>query len=154
MYAALAVLNSFLEFAESEGISLDPMRLERLVVVSEGWHVALYGESLIDEPILAEEYGPIVETLHDRLLPLGMDKIVEPLANQVSRVEIVPTKDVEARRFLLQIWKTHRHYHGVALANMTVTADSPWSTTIKNHEGEDRPVIEKWLWASYYQAVE
>lgn len=151
MNGADAIGNYFLGIARREGAFLNPMGLERLVILSEAWHLTLFGRSLICESILAESYGPSVPSLRDFLMPLGNEPVLEDLQRPDEPVRRVATEDVETREFLDRIWEAHRGYNAIALANMTVTDDSPWRAAIEKHPSEERPVIEKRLWISYYQ---
>ena len=55
-YNAIAVANYFIDKAKADGVPLTHMKLQKLIYFAHGWHLALYGEPLIDEEIQAWEF--------------------------------------------------------------------------------------------------
>ena len=55
-YNALVVANYFIDKAKAEGVSLTPMKLQKLIYMAHGWHLALYDKPLIDEQFQAWDY--------------------------------------------------------------------------------------------------
>lgn len=52
-YPAIAIANYFLKLGKERGIAINPMKLNKLVYLAHGWHLALYDLSLIDEMVEA-----------------------------------------------------------------------------------------------------
>jgi len=54
----LAVANYLIGKAQSEGRSITPMQLIKLVYIAHGWTLGLYDQPLIGEQVEAWTYGP------------------------------------------------------------------------------------------------
>ncbi len=54
--SAKLVANYFLKKAAAEGVTLDPMKLQKLVYIAHGWHLGLLGAPLLRSPIEAWTY--------------------------------------------------------------------------------------------------
>src|SRR5262245_29920187 len=74
-YSALAVANYFLDLAKAKGLALDPMKLQKMIFFAHGWSLALYDEKLIDEPIQAWQYGPVVQSVYHEFKSFGAARI-------------------------------------------------------------------------------
>jgi uncharacterized phage-associated protein len=56
------VANDFLDLARRDGEILDPMKIQKLVYLAHGWHLALHGPALIKQQVEAWPYGPVIRT--------------------------------------------------------------------------------------------
>ena len=61
---AKAVANYFLDKAKNAHRPLTPMKLQKLVYIAHGWHLALFDASLIRERVQAWRWGPVIEDLY------------------------------------------------------------------------------------------
>ena len=53
------------------GVPMTNLRLQTLVYLAQGWHLAKYGKPLFDAPIEAWPQGPVVREIHDRFEEFG-----------------------------------------------------------------------------------
>ena len=75
-YSAMAIANYFLKSYEEKGIP--PLKMQKLVYIAHGWHLALYKEPLVaDEYAEAWEYGPVFPSLHHEFKYRGRLPIIE-----------------------------------------------------------------------------
>jgi hypothetical protein len=72
---AFAIANHMIAQAEQNGMPMDQMKLQKLLYFAHGWHLALTGTPLVDEPILAGPNGPLVGSVHDALVRMGTDDL-------------------------------------------------------------------------------
>jgi uncharacterized phage-associated protein len=60
-YPAAAIANEFIKVAKRNGVLLTPMKLQKLVYFAHGWYLALLGKPLINEPVEAWKFGPVIQ---------------------------------------------------------------------------------------------
>ena len=78
-YDPVTVANRFIELAASKDRALTSMQLNKLTYVAHGFYLAINKRPLIDEPVQAWKYGPVVPSLYRRLKPYGGDPIPEKI---------------------------------------------------------------------------
>src|SRR5947207_6082839 len=89
-YTSKAVANYFLDLAENNGKTVDPLQIQKLVYFSQGWHLALTDRSLIKEIIQAWPYGPVIPALFHEFKRWGNAPIRER-ASDFALVDRKPT---------------------------------------------------------------
>jgi uncharacterized phage-associated protein len=122
-YPALAVANYFIHKAALEGRQIDPLKLQKLIYFANGWHLALYGRPLVQEPIHAWKYGPVVASVYHTFKHYGAGGIEVPAEGGF----MVPTEDHEAREVLDKVWELYGHYSGIQLSNLSHDPQGPWA---------------------------
>ena len=155
-YNAAAVANWFLARAERDGVSLDPIKLQKLIYFADGWCLALTDKPLIDEHIEAWDYGPVVPSIYHEFKDFGRNAITrratafEPRPGKIAGfatflnskiVEPEIRDDPDTEQLLERIWRVYGKFSGVQLANMTHAPDSAWhkarATTPDGRKGTD-----------------
>lgn len=142
-YSARAVANFFIDKAQSLGITLTPLKLQKLVYYAHGWHLALKGEPLITETIEAWQFGPVIHSLYHEFRDLGSAPITRNaqkfklVGDEVkSVIPRIPNDAVEDRAFLERIWDVYKDYTAIQLSNMTHAPGSPWSKVVEPFSGK------------------
>ena len=116
---ALEIADWFLATAKSEGRSLRPMKLQKLVYFAYGWYYYYYDASLFAEKFYAWPPGPVVEELYRKYEPFrGRPILVENLS--------VPDFDEDVTGLLENIWKNFAKYSDSDLRVETNRLNSPW----------------------------
>jgi uncharacterized phage-associated protein len=146
-YDALSIANYFLERARLLGESLDHMKVQELVYLANGEHIAIKGQPLINDQVEAWRYGPVIPSLHHAfhppgdppfdlpatyLVPPGLEVRLEVTSPEAIE-DVVPTIDAPSapdhdfvRALLDRVWQTYGSYTGIELSNMTHEPGSPW----------------------------
>ena len=62
--SALAVANQFIQLGIADGRPVDPMKLQKLVYIAEGWSLVKRHETFLRENVEAWPYGPVVPQLY------------------------------------------------------------------------------------------
>ena len=148
-YDARAVANYFLDLASSEGRSLDPMGIEKLVYFAHGWHLAVFETPLVEQPVEAWQYGPVIRDLYQSFKEFGTNWIKRLATKDGVPPRIENTEETKDTRALLnRVWSVYKNYSSIQLSNLTHLPDSPW--TITREKGE--AVIDNSLIEEYFQA--
>lgn len=153
-WSAKSVANYLLELAEEDGMTIDPLQMQKLVYFCEGWHLALVGTSLVREQFEAWKRGPVVPDLYHSLKHFGAQPISGRLKKfdfEESRVvEFEPINDRVARDLAKEVWSVYKRYTGPQLVGLTHLPGSPWDVTWKNANGApdariDKNLIKDWF---------
>ncbi|MEQ9867412.1 Panacea domain-containing protein [Pectobacterium aroidearum] len=138
-YSAIAVANAFIERAKHYGINdLSPMKLQKLVYFAHAWHLALTGKPLIDEPVCAWRYGPVVPSVYNAFRGYGSGHIPTPaVAYEYSQgvpFPIIPTvNDKESAHLIDAVMNTYGNQSAIFLSNLTHQTGSAWDVTKDDH---------------------
>ena len=156
-YKAKAVANFFLDCASAEKKKLDPMKLQKLLYVAHGWHLALDNEPLIDERVEAWRYGPVIPSLYHEFKGVGSG----PIEGYATRFNIHKLEFEEPRiddadpivDFLERIWDVYGEFTAVQLSNMTHQPESPWGKTWSQNRGVRNLNISNDVIGEHYQEI-
>ena len=157
-YSAKAVANCLLSKFGRHGIS--PLKLQKLVYLAHGWHLALFDEPLIeDEYAEAWQYGPVFPSLYHEFKHRGRLPIINPATEaEVTKpgnfdVEYttpnVPRSDKRTRKMLNRIWEVYGKFSDTQLSAISHRQGSPWETTriadpVRNNANIDDRVIKEY----------
>ena len=129
-HSALEVAKWFLNHnANEQKINNDTeyisdLKLQKLLYYAYGCYLALFGEKLFSEPILAWQHGPVVDEVYQEYKGFGASGI-----NTFERVSDIFTTDEE--NVLTWVYNTFGQYTAWALRNMT-HRETPWKDTPQN----------------------
>ena len=140
-----AIANAFLERAKSEGRTLTPLQVQKLVFLAHGWSLSLRGKGLIDEPIQAWTYGPVIRSLYDDFKSFGSDPIFQFATVYDNGEFTTPVeRSPEAASIFNFVWDRYKELTAGQLSRLTHLPGSPWSQVGKNE------FIPNWLVKKYY----
>ena len=97
-----------------------PMHALKLVYLSHGWMLGIHDQPLINEPIEAWTYGPVVPSIYHRYKSFGGDPItVVPVdrSDQLADDQLALIREV--------VW-AYRDYTAGQLSNITHQPGTPW----------------------------
>ena len=121
-YSAKAIANYFIGKSITDPKTpLTPLKLIKLAYVAHGWYLALKDTPLINEPIEAWRYGPVVPSLYQEFKGYGNNTI-----NQLAEAEEIPHEDGYTLDFLNEIWRHYGSWTGLQLSTWTHEEGSPW----------------------------
>lgn len=139
MQSPKSIANFFLELAASSGTPLDPMKLQKLVYYANGWYAGYRKQPLLNEPIEAWPYGPVIPSLYHEFKGYGSDPIRHPATEWNSEAKdfnpVAPPVDQDLRTFLSNIWRSYGGYTGIKLSEMTHAPGGPWDVTWRRSGG-------------------
>ena len=130
MASSAAVANHLLDLAQSEGVSIDHMKLHKLVYIAHGWHLAVCGSPLIDDSIEAWQYGPVVPYLYRQFKECGHQPIntratdYDPATGEfgVAKARF----DDRTKEVMLRVWNAYKGLSAVELSTLTHQSGTPW----------------------------
>ena len=154
-----AVANYFLRKAAEGGRTLTPVEAIKLVYIAHGWSLGLYDKPLIDDPVQARAYGPIVQPVFDAFKRFGTQPITE-------MADVRPNLGDSRRRFgvrtgdeftsqetdlLNRIWEVYGPLKGYELSGITNSEDGPWQSQYKTYG--DNATIPNQLIGAYFKEL-
>ena len=133
-YPAAAIANYLLDRADAAGQTLTQINIQKLVYFAHGWHLGIQGAPLIEEPIEAWQYGPVVRRLYDAFKRFGSQRIETRAVdlqvnakNQVfSLTPRLPATDTFTRSFVDAIFEKYGSLAPFRLVELTHVEGSPW----------------------------
>lgn len=122
------VANYFLSLAdEDEGDYLSNLKLQKLIYYAQGFHLAMYGKLLLDEPIEAWTHGPVIRKLYNLYSSSGAGPIPKPEEVDFS-IFNKRTKDL-----LNEIYAVFGQYSAWKLRDIT-HEEPPWREAYEQGE--------------------
>ncbi len=134
-----------LKLANDQNNPLTPMQVLKLVYISHGWHLGLYGRPLVNEPIEAWQYGPVIPSVYHRYKRFGskfIDDAPEALPSGFDSSEVST---------LNQVFQGYGKRSGVSLSSLTHEPGTPWSITVQ--QSGIGAVISNDLIEDYYRRL-
>ncbi|MEH2504011.1 putative phage-associated protein [Bradyrhizobium sp. AZCC 1578] len=128
-YDSRAVANEILRYAHEKGRNLTIMQLIKLVYVANGWSLALLNHRLIDEPIQAWQYGPVIPTVYQAFNKFGSRPINEYAVQAFSNLAYRADFDPEDLRLIHTVVDSYGHMHAFQLSNSMHQPGTPWTIT-------------------------
>ena len=136
-YNAIAVANYFIDRAKAASSALTPMKLQKLIYFAHGWHIAIYGEPLINEEMQAWDYGPVVSSVYHEFKNYGSTPIDKYATDfDLHTLEIItpriPLDDKRTIALIDKVGDVYEKYNGIQLSNLTHEPTSAWSIVRKS----------------------
>lgn len=123
MKSALTIADAILKLSEPEvGDTVSNLKLQKLLYYIQGFHLALYGEPIFKEEILAWEHGPVVLEVYKKFKEHGSDALPVPEGE-------VTLTDRE-KGLVSEVWKVYGQFSAWRLRDMT-HRERPWLETEK-----------------------
>ncbi len=156
-YSAKEIANYFFELSAKKAIS--PLKIQKLVYIAHSWHLALYGEPLVqDELAEAWKYGPVFPSIYHEFKRFGSGPILEPalawtyfLKKWDSHIPRIKPDDERTIAFLNRIWELYGRFSAGELSAMTHEEGSPWSQIRKKVDPIKNANIDNALIEKYYK---
>lgn len=142
-YPTEEIANWFLSQSEP----INSMKLNKLLYIAHGWHLALSDKPLINENIVASEYGPHIHSTYHYFKHLGNNpihylmmklKVVDgKLKKTFPQIDENLEENKDLVRFLNRIWDIHSKWSATQLAVITTDDDEENETISPYHQVEE-----------------
>ncbi|MDQ6989923.1 MAG: DUF4065 domain-containing protein [Mariprofundaceae bacterium] len=136
-YSVKAVANLLINIARERNVTIDQMKLQKLVYISHGWNLAIANTPLISDEIQAWQYGPVIPVLYDEFKNCGRD----PITDHATEINIneetlevtltppfIPDSDSHTVALANKVWDIYGELTGSQLSNLTHMENTPWSS--------------------------
>lgn len=138
-YSPLAIANSVLEEAWSQGKRLTIMQLLKLVYIAHGWSLALLNAPLVNEEPEAWQHGPVFPSIYRQFRRFGSAPITETASTPfgpVAKADLTP----EQRSVISSVVKNYGDMHAFRLSRITHEPDTPWYKTYDGGRGSSADI--------------
>lgn len=128
-FSSKIVANSFLQWDFEDGIpTITPMKLQKLVYITHGWHLALYDEPLIEERFGAWPYGPVEYSLYHAFKQFGNEPITQYCKTWVGDKEVAYVADGGMFKGVFEVVvKKYGNLDALKLCALAHMDGSPWA---------------------------
>ncbi len=155
MENSLAIANYFINKANSSGAEITPMKVVKLVYIANGWYLGLVGQPLINEPVEAWKYGPVVPSVYHEFKKFGGKQVTDPAqilsGHDDTQFEL---QDRGFEKFLDKIWEVYGIHDGIYLSAITHKPGTPWYVTWNKYGNMQRHAeIPTELISSHYKQL-
>lgn len=147
MYTSFDIARKILYLAKKEGMTVDTMKLIKLVYITHGWHLGFTDKPLISDEIQAWKYGPVIPVLYEVIKRFGAGKVDIELIDLYSDRDL----DKETSDFVENIWHVYKEMSAIELSARTHREGSAWSKSYR--EGELNTLIENEVIRMHYKAM-
>ena len=124
-----------------------PLHIVKLVYLCHGWMLGLKGKPLVDEPVFAGRYGPVIRSLYDRYRIFG--------DGQITGAEVVDhTADLDPAQLSVVnfVHAVYQEFPDTELSEITHEPGTPWSEVYKS-QGLDVEIPPELIQDHYRQMV-
>jgi uncharacterized phage-associated protein len=150
-----AVTNYVLELADRDSDQVSPMRLQKLLYFSHGWHLGLGQGPLIDDRVEAWKWGPVIPSVYHEFKQFGTENINNShrwYTNEITSIEgrritvqrMTPSLDARegniaaAKAVVEKVWTVYKPFSAIQLSNITHQPGTPWDEVWNNQGGKGR----------------
>lgn len=145
--SARAVANELLDAAAKVGSSVDPLQIQKLLYLAQGWTLGLSGSPLFRDPIEAWEYGPVVPDVYHTVKMFGSSSIRGRLKRfDHTRRQVVTARepfDALESDVIQAVWDKYGSWSGPKLIGFTHQSGSPWWQARQSREYNARISIDR-----------
>lgn len=139
---ARAVANRLLDLAAEDGNLLSPMQLNKLTYFCHAWMLGLYGRPLIEQPVAAGPYGPVVNEVYQSFKKYRHDPVK-------SRARVSPARfDADEDYIIGQVYQKYGYLSGIRLSQLAHAPGTPWEQVWETNRC--RSIIPNWMMQQYY----
>jgi len=154
---AKAVANFFLDCGNLDAVSIDQLKLQKLVYYAHAWYLGNGKGPLFPDDIEAWPHGPVVRDLYVEFADFGASPITgRAFATEwpSGRRYQPQVKDQRLREFLRRVWEKYSPFSGVQLSNLSHAPTEPWSRVKAAYGGDltRKPRIPNDLIADAFRA--
>ena len=142
MHDARAVANRLLDLAHEDGNQLTVMQVLKLVYFCHAWMLALYDRPLIEQPVEALRYGPVIRDVYQ-----SFKKYRDAPIKSRARVP-AGQFDGEENYIIEQVYQKYGFLSGIRLSQMTHAPGTPWAQVWGANR--QNSIIPNWLNKQYY----
>ena len=167
-YSPIAIANWFILKADKEQKYLDLIKLLKLIYIAQGFALARKDTPIINAPIEAWKYGPVIREVYQEFKKYGTYSIGEPSFKDAQYevdkfgsptwncfIENVDEHDSDAVEILTDVWENFSEFTGIQLSNWSHENGGPWYQAWHLEKGKEHinhPISQEKI-SSYFKRV-
>ena len=145
---AIDVANELIRVAHENGKSISNMKLQKLLYLAQGIHLALEnGAPLFEDTIEAWKYGPVVPSVYHKFKIYFAGKI--PANHPFSTENVI--LDSNQKQLVTSIVKSYGDLSAISLSNFTHLPESPWSSVYNDTTNSSAEITTSSI-ANYFKS--
>jgi uncharacterized phage-associated protein len=130
---ATELARCFVAFCNEHGDFLSNLKLQKLLYYAEGWHLALYEESLFDDEIQAWIHGPVIPSVYQHYKQYGY----RPIATEDSiSDDSFRSMDPHVWEHIQDVWEAYGQLTSYQLEEVT-QQEIPWKEARQRFAEDD-----------------
>ena len=134
--SALQVANSILQRSfdekdeKGEEVLISHLKLQKLLYILHGWHLAITDEPAFEDEVEAWAYGPVVRKVYNAFRGYG-DKPIDALGDDKTCVDASEKFFAE---LLSVVWEKYKGFSSFKLVDATHARGTPWDLARENNK--------------------
>lgn len=140
-YNPTSIANYFIYRSKEDKVDMDIIKLLKLVYIAHGVHLAINNEALINSPVQAWKYGPVIPELYREIKNSGKKFTNNPLPMykfQKEELSRLVKEDTKTLKILNDVWTHYSKYTGMELSSITHQSNTPWDITWNHNGGSEK----------------
>lgn len=119
------------------------MQIIKLVYICHGWMLGIYNKKLMNEPVEAWLYGPVVPNVYRTFKAFRGDPI------DVALQDFSAEFDAEQNLLVQDAVEKYKDFDGWSLSHITHRSGTPWDLVFNNGKGLGAIIPDKIIQAYY-----
>ena len=158
-FSAASVANSFLSrsFGDQNMPGISPMKIQKLLYLAHGYHLAETGQPLLDEFFEAWKFGPVLPSIYHACKHNGSRSINSYIVDNAfgNRPAPIPTEPL-ANEIIDFVWHEFGQEDAATLSDWTHVRGGPWDkvtesgTSIMRNKDIPNELIENYFKENLY----
>jgi uncharacterized phage-associated protein len=125
-HRAIDVANAFVALSEPDfGDIMSNLKLQKLLYYTQGVSLAILNKPIFEEPVVAWEYGPVVENVYHAFRDFGAGAIEK---NGEFDPSVFENEEID---IIKEVYEVYGQFSALKLMNMT-HEEMPWKSTPRN----------------------
>lgn len=129
-YPAASIANALLEKAASDGETITPMKMQKLLYLIHGYGLVECEDPVIDEVFEAWKFGPVLNSIYHECKGYGRGGIRRSIKDydyKTGKVRTVPTpSDPIVQSIIDFVWEEYGDESAISLSDWTHEKGGPW----------------------------
>ena len=107
------------------GLQTTNLDLQKLAYFCHGWHLALIGRPLVDEPFEAWRFGPVLPSVYHKFKVFSSNPV--PVEHPLVQFEMPIDNGSDTSQLIDRVLQVYGNRTSFDLVNMSHAPDGPWT---------------------------
>lgn len=131
-YPAIVVANELIKMANFDKFPITPMKLQKILYLSNGLSYKKQGDKLINEKFEAWDYGPVVSIVYNAFKQYGRNNITKPYNDLIHNkgYEFISPLSISIKDqdtdIIKEAWNNTKDLSAFTLSAWSHNKNSPW----------------------------